>query len=292
MANNTTRIQEYRKTKDWLFCIDSDGCAINSMDVKHQRCFGPSIVDVWPDQTKEHKDFLNLWNDINLYTSSRGVNRFKGLVMIFEYRKSLGLEVPDLSALKGWAATTSALSPKALEEEFGRNPLPIYEKALLWSKKVNEGIAKLAMDDCPPYPGVKETLEKLSEVADIAVVSSANKAAMLREWEHFGLADYCNVLYGQEDGTKSLCIERLLGYGYDPKQVVMIGDAMGDLQAAEDNQVWYYPITVKHEAESWSDLSKYYIDRFVSGSFTEEDQVLLKKSFSENLPPTYEAFVF
>lgn len=292
MATNSLDIKEYRKKHDWLFCIDSDGCAINSMDIKHQRCFGPSIVEVWPEETKEHAAFLELWNDINLYTSSRGINRFKGLVMIFAYRASQGLPTADMAALRSWAETTAALSPKALEEENSRRADPVYEKALEWSKLVNEGIASLSMDDCPPYDGVKEALEKLSKVADIAVVSSANKAAILREWEHFGLADYCNIMYGQEDGTKSLCIERLLGYGYDPKFVVMIGDAMGDLKAADDNKVWYYPIVAKYEIESWKNLSSTYIDKFINAEFSESDQVLLKSRFMENLPPTYEAFVF
>lgn len=31
----------FAKTKDFLICIDSDGCAMDTMDIKHFRCFGP-----------------------------------------------------------------------------------------------------------------------------------------------------------------------------------------------------------------------------------------------------------
>ena len=32
---------------DFLICVDSDGCAMDTMDVKHYRCFGPCMVDEW-----------------------------------------------------------------------------------------------------------------------------------------------------------------------------------------------------------------------------------------------------
>ena len=33
--------------KDYLICVDSDGCAIDSMDIKHVRCFGPCLIKEW-----------------------------------------------------------------------------------------------------------------------------------------------------------------------------------------------------------------------------------------------------
>ena len=37
----------FEKKRDYLICIDSDGCAIDSMDIKHFRCFGPCMVNEW-----------------------------------------------------------------------------------------------------------------------------------------------------------------------------------------------------------------------------------------------------
>jgi len=52
--------------KEFLVCIDSDGCAINSMECKHRKCFGPYVVDVW-NLEAWREEILNRWNDINLY---------------------------------------------------------------------------------------------------------------------------------------------------------------------------------------------------------------------------------
>ena len=46
-------------------------------------------------------------------------------------------------------------------------------KALEWSKAVNKAITELPEDD-KPFDNVKEGLEIISCVADVAIVSSAN----------------------------------------------------------------------------------------------------------------------
>ena len=33
-------LDEFVKKKRYLICVDSDGCAMDTMDVKHIRCFG------------------------------------------------------------------------------------------------------------------------------------------------------------------------------------------------------------------------------------------------------------
>ena len=43
--------------------------------------------------------------------------------------------------------------------------------------------------------------------------------------------------------------------------VLMIGDAMLDLQAANNNHVYFYPILVRYEELSWKNL-KPYLDLF------------------------------
>ena len=41
MANN---LSDYQKKKDFLVCVDSDGCAMDTMDIKRIRCFGHCMV--------------------------------------------------------------------------------------------------------------------------------------------------------------------------------------------------------------------------------------------------------
>lgn len=33
--------------KSYLICVDSDGCAMDTMTVKHVKCFGPCMVEEW-----------------------------------------------------------------------------------------------------------------------------------------------------------------------------------------------------------------------------------------------------
>lgn len=53
---------------------------MDTMNIKHIRCFGPCMVQEWGLEQWEEA-ILNRWNDINLFTATRGINRFKGLAM-------------------------------------------------------------------------------------------------------------------------------------------------------------------------------------------------------------------
>ena len=54
------------KKHDFLVCVDSDGCAMDTMNCKHFHCFGPCMVDEWAlDEWRE--PILKRWNEINLF---------------------------------------------------------------------------------------------------------------------------------------------------------------------------------------------------------------------------------
>lgn len=40
----TTTMTHFHPSCDFLICIDSDGCAIDTMNIKHIRCFGPCFI--------------------------------------------------------------------------------------------------------------------------------------------------------------------------------------------------------------------------------------------------------
>ena len=99
MANN---LLIFKKEKDFLVCVDSDGCAIDSMDIKHIRSFGPCMVVEWGLQEWK-EEILTRWNDINLYTLTRGINRFKGLSMALqEINEKYKMPHPSLQSLKDY----------------------------------------------------------------------------------------------------------------------------------------------------------------------------------------------
>ena len=75
--------EHFVKKHDFLICVDSDGCAVDTMDITHQLCFGPRMVDEWG--LDEWRDKIQArWEEINLYSMTRGINRFLGLVMALE----------------------------------------------------------------------------------------------------------------------------------------------------------------------------------------------------------------
>jgi len=37
----------FEKKHDYLVCVDSDGCAMDTMNCKHIHCFGPCMVTEW-----------------------------------------------------------------------------------------------------------------------------------------------------------------------------------------------------------------------------------------------------
>ena len=71
---------DYLKEKDFLICIDSDGCAMDTMNSKHFNSFGPEFVKSY-DLEEYREGALEYWNQINLFTKTRGRNRIKGLDM-------------------------------------------------------------------------------------------------------------------------------------------------------------------------------------------------------------------
>lgn len=77
---------------------------------------------------------------------------------------------------------------------------------------------------------------------------------------------YVHQLCAQEDGSKKECIAALLTC-YAPENVLMIGDAPGDLEAAHENGVLYFPIRPGQEMGSWLEFYGEGLTRFLNGSF-------------------------
>ena len=246
-------IEQFIPRKRFLICVDSDGCAVDTMDIKHKRCFGPCLVTEWGLENWQEA-ILTRWNEINLYSMTRGINRFKGLAMMLEEIDRDMTPIAGLSDLRRWVDTAKELSNPALEAELKKNHAPILEKALHWSMSVNRSIAALPWALKKAFPGVKEGFEAVRGFADLAVVSSANRDAVEEEWKEFGLLELVDLVLCQDVGSKAHCIAELQKKGYAADAILMVGDAPGDQDAAKRNGVWYYPILVRHEAESWREF--------------------------------------
>jgi len=276
-------LNEYRKTKEYLICVDSDGCAMDTMDIKHIRCFGPCMVAEW-NLEQWGEAILKRWNDINLYTMTRGINRFKGLAMALGEIDQQYRPIEDLAVLTDWVETSNELSNAALERAIAVNPDSVsLKKALSWSKAVNESINALPDELKLPFEMAKEALAFAHERADVAIVSSANLGAVLEEWEKYGLLEHTDIVLAQNAGSKAYCIGELLKKGYEPEKVLMCGDAPGDWDAAKKNGVFYYPILVRSEKASWEEFISGAFDKLLSGGYAGEYQENKVAQFLKNL---------
>ncbi len=276
-------LEKFNKQKDFLICIDSDGCAIDTMDIKHIKCFGPCMVEEWKLE-EWRKPILDSWNEVNLYTLTRGINRFKGLAVVLTEINDKYIKIEGLDEFLKWTEETLELSNESLEKEIEKTTNNIcIRKALEWSIAVNKSIDLLSEEEKCPFEGVKEAIMEAKKIADIAIVSSANEKAVLDEWSHNGLLENVDIVLTQNIGSKAYCISKLIEKGYNRRNVLMVGDSLGDLKAAESNEVLYYPIMVKKEKESWNRFTREALKKFVDNSYIGEYQEKVINEFKSNL---------
>ena len=258
---------DYQKKHDFLVCVDSDGCATDTMDCKHIHCFGPCMVEEWDLQSWE-QPILERWNEINLYSLTRGINRFKGLAIALTEIDKQYTHIDCLTDLQTWVNSGAAPSNDALQKAIDETGSPILKKALAWSKAVNAAITKLPEELKRPFSGAKDGLTAAAQFADVAIVSSANRDAVLEEWTKYALLDHVDIMLAQDCGSKAHCIAEMLKFSYAPDHVLMVGDAPGDRDAAKQNGVFFYPILVRHEAESWAELRQTALAKLQGGTYS------------------------
>lgn len=290
--DSALKLKEMKKEKEFLVCVDSDGCALNTMEYKHKEIFGPKMIKIWKLESIA-EEVIQEWNYVNLYSQWRGINRFLALVKVFELLKdnktilNKKFELPDIKFLCEWTKRSDKLSNVLLEARIKEHSDVTLEKAIIWSKLVNEEISKSKVD-CLPFESVHKSLEKAQKYADVVVISSANAEALKKEWNEHGIASFVKVLAGQEMGTKTSCIGYVKNKKYDNLHVLMVGDAPGDLKAAKDNRVLYYPIIPGKEEVSWQKFYNEAFDKFVNGNYKGEYQEQLIGEFNDvlhsNLP--------
>ena len=146
-------LEDFRRNKPFAVCVDSDGCAMDTMNIKHIRCFGPCMVAEWGlEQWRD--DILARWNVINLYSGTRGINRFKGLAMALGEIDRQYTPIDGVEALIDWAGHAPELSNDAIKKELERDP--IFQKALDWSVAVNKAITALPQEEVRSFAHVKE----------------------------------------------------------------------------------------------------------------------------------------
>lgn len=274
-------IKEFTKTKDYLICIDSDGCVMDTMDVKHMRCFGPCLVYEWG--LGEFRDeIVGLWRKVNLLSKERGVNRFSGLASVLSEIEDNYMKVEGLEEYLEWVRTADELSDQSLREAYEKNGNVCFKKALEWSTMVNQSMVLVSDNKKQPFEGTEEALKLAREYADVVIVTAANGEEIKKEWESSDILQYVDLLMSQESGVKSECLKSLVEKGYERDHVIMIGDAPADLEAAEEAGVLFYPVLAYRERHSWRNFPQM-LKRFTEGTYVGDYQDGKINMFKKNL---------
>jgi len=286
--NLQDQLRELQPTKDFFIGIDSDGCAFDTMEIKQKECFCPNFIKYYGLQ-KISKYARETWEFTNLYSKTRGVNRFLAVLETFRLLAqrpevhARGMELPDMSELITWTKNETKLGNPALIEYAKMVNNKDIDLALEWSLQVNRDIREM-VHGMPPFPGVREVLEKISDRADSLVVSQTPLEALEREWKENGIEGFVRLICGQEYGTKTEHLELAAGGKYDKEKILMIGDAPGDLKAAKANEVLFFPINPGHEEASWAKLLDEGLDKFFDGSYAGDYERSLLEEFDSYLP--------
>ena len=286
--NLQDKLKNLQPTKEFFVGIDSDGCAFDTMEIKQKECFCPNFIQYYGLQ-KISKYARETWEFVNLYSKTRGVNRFLAVLETFRLLgqrpevHARGMKLPDMTELQKWTKNETKLGNPALIEYAKQLNNKDIDLTLEWSLQVNRDIEEM-VHGMPPFPGVRESLVKLNELADALVVSQTPVEALEREWQENGIEGFVRIICGQEYGTKTEHLAFAAKGKYPDDKILMIGDAPGDFKAAKSNGVLFFPINPGHEEASWDQLLNEGLDRFFNGTFAGAYEKALIEEFDAYLP--------
>lgn len=288
MPPSLEQLKTFNPARDFFVGIDSDGCVFDTMEIKHKECFCPRYIEHFGLQAVS-RYAREVWEFVNLYSRTRGTNRFKALARALallaarEAVQQRRARVPEFPGLTEWIRRETKLGEPALAAEVAARPDPDLERILAWSRAVNRTVAEM-VHDVPPFPGVRESLDTLRENADLMVVSQTPTEALEREWREHGLDGWVRFIAGQELGTKAEHLAFATNNRYAPGHVLMIGDAPGDYEAARVNGALFYPIVPGQEDASWKRFHDEALRRFLAGAYAGDYQAARIRDFDKHLP--------
>jgi phosphoglycolate phosphatase-like HAD superfamily hydrolase len=284
-------LAEMEAEHEFFIGIDSDGCAFDTMEIKHKECFIPNTIKHWGLQpvskyAREAAEF------VNLYSKWRGINRWPALVMVFDLlRERAEVQArdvipPQAARIREFiAADDYPKSNDGLQAYMAAHPDPEFETAWAWTTGVNATVADM-VHGVPPFPYVRQSLEFLADKADMIVVSATPLEALTREWKEHDIARYVEVIAGQEMGKKALHLELAAKGKYPPDRILMIGDAPGDMKAARQNGALFYPVNPGHEEESWQRFYEEAMHKFLASEYAGAYEAEVIAEFEALLPET------
>ena len=287
MDDPAEALRAFAPSKQFFIGIDSDGCVFDSMEIKHKECFAPMFIKHHSLQAVS-KYAREVWEFVNLYSKTRGCNRFHALLRALELLRerpeaqARSVVVPSYPALEEWVQRESKLGNATLDAEVAGGNVGLAQ-IKVWSDAVNAAVKDI-VHGVPPFPLVAETLTAANAQADCMVISQTPIEALDREWAENKLDGLISLIAGQEMGTKTQHLEMAAREKYAGENILMIGDAPGDHAAAAANGALFFPINPGDEEASWQQLHSEGLERFFGGTFAGEYQQALMDEFDRRLP--------
>src|SRR3982751_3207384 len=141
MSDPAQKLRDFKPSKEFFIGIDSDGCIFDSMEIKHKEGFTPMYIKHFHLQAVS-KYAREVWEFVNLYSKTRGANRFPALsraLNLLRVRPQVlarNVTVPDTKALDEWVARETKLGNAALAAEV-KNGNTGLAQVKRWSDAVN-----------------------------------------------------------------------------------------------------------------------------------------------------------
>jgi len=287
-------LKDFKPKHKFFIGIDSDGCAFDTMGIKQRECFCPWMIAYFGLQpvaqaARECKEFADL------FSKTRGANRHKTIKRILTELlpshpivKARDFKVPQFPHYFAWVDDPeSVLSNDGLKKAIATAANEDAERelqlALEWSERVNSAVKDI-VKDIPPFPFVRRSLEKIAPLADIVVVSATPCEALAREWAEHDIAKYAQIIAGQEMGTKKQHLALAANGKYPSDNILMIGDAPGDMKAARANNALFYPVNPGDEDNSWQRFHDEAFDKFINNQYAGSYEQKLIAEYQEYLP--------
>ena len=270
-------LENHLPKKDYFVGIDSDGTVFNSMELKHKDCFVGCLIRAFSLAPIAHEVHF-VWNYVNIFSKTRGTNRFKALILTFDCLSQiesvikLKINIPKLDSIRNHLKSNRLLTNQILKKliiDSTEKEKTHLANALIWSENVNKTVKKTVFN-LPPMLGALNALNKIKKFADIVVISNTPVKTLNREWSENNIESKVLYIGGQETGTKTEMLNAVAKNKYENENILIIGDSFSDLNAAKNINASFFPILPLKEEESWGIFNQKVFQDFLNGCYSGE----------------------
>ena len=115
MSDPTRLLRDLAPARGFFVGIDSDGCAFDTMEIKHKECFTPMFIKNFHLQAVS-KYAREVWEFVNLYSKKRGCNRFlavEAALDLIARRHEFAdrhIAIPPMTEMRAWITVIGGMA--------------------------------------------------------------------------------------------------------------------------------------------------------------------------------------